>query len=121
MDNASAIFNLRKSLGLSLADFGTRIGVASKGRVSEIERGVIPCPQRVALNIEQLSAGAINAADLNDAVRAARSIPSDFNGHNDTVVEARTVLCATCELRTDDPATASCTFIDCPHSQRQAA
>lgn len=45
----------------------------------------------------------------------------DLDYSADTVVEARTVLCATCELRTDDPATASCTFIDCPHSQRQAA
>lgn len=116
MTTASAIFKLRKSLGLSLADFGTRIGVASKGRVSEIERGVIPCPQRVALKIEQLSAGTINAADLNDAVRAARAVTG-----NDVVTEARTVLCSTCELRTDDPATAGCTFIDCPHSQRQAA
>lgn len=115
METASPIFNLRKSLGLSLADFGKRIGVASKGRVSEIERGVIPCPQRIALKIEQLSAGKINAADLNDAVRAARAITDN------AAIEARTVLCATCELRTDDPATASCTFIDCPHSQREAA
>jgi hypothetical protein len=41
---------------------------------------------------------------------------------NDTAdVEARTVLCATCERRTDDLTTRSCTFVDCPHTQRQAA
>lgn len=66
--------------------------------------------------MRRLIAASGNAVTANDLI----GIPQQ-SIVNDTGVEARTVLCATCELRTDDPATAGCTYSDCPHSQRQAA
>lgn len=69
--------------------------------------------------MRRLIAASGNAVTANDLIGIPPVV--EFNGFNDVVTEARTVLCSTCELRTDDPATAGCTFIDCPHSQRQAA
>jgi len=63
---------LRAELGLSLEAFGALIGLASKGNVSILERGG-PCSLAVALAIEKLSAGRIDAADLNSDVALARA------------------------------------------------
>ena len=62
---------LRRELGLNQAEFARRIGLANKASVSLLERGG-PCSLPVALAIEALSEGRINAADLNEDVRAAR-------------------------------------------------
>lgn len=73
MDDASntSIAGLRKSLGLTLEEFAGRIGLKSKGQASEIER-TEKCSPEVALEIERLSAGTINASALNATVAAAR-------------------------------------------------
>ena len=63
---------LRAELGLTLSEFGALIGLASKGQVSQVEHGKFPCSLPVALEIERLSGGRIDAADLNDDVRKAR-------------------------------------------------
>lgn len=60
---------LRKDLGLSQEAFAVRIGLSSKGHVSQLERGEIKPSIRVALNIEKVSDGRISAADLNDDVK----------------------------------------------------
>lgn len=70
------IKDLRAEMGLSLEEFSERVGLNSRGRMSVIERENA-CSFRVALAIEAMSAGAdgvprINAADLNDDVKAAR-------------------------------------------------
>ena len=66
------IADLRRETGLTQSDFGLRVGVTNKTTMSMIERGALPCPVRVALAIEALSEGRIDAAGLNDDVRAAR-------------------------------------------------
>jgi transcriptional regulator with XRE-family HTH domain len=66
----SPVQSLRKALGLTLAEMGERCGI-SKSQMHEVERsGRASLP--VALRIEELSQGAIDAGDLNDDVRAAR-------------------------------------------------
>lgn len=59
-------------MGLTQADFAERIGLSNKATVSLIERGQIPCSLKVALAIEELSGGRIDAGAINDDVRAAR-------------------------------------------------
>lgn len=66
------ITELRKDhLKLSLEAFAAELGLSSKGQVSEIERGARPSV-RVALEIERLSEGAIDAATLNPDVARVR-------------------------------------------------
>jgi DNA-binding XRE family transcriptional regulator len=62
---------LRRELGLNQAEFALRIGLANKASVSLLERGG-PCSLPVALAIEALSNGRIDACALNEDVRAAR-------------------------------------------------
>ena len=63
---------LRRNLGLTQLEFGARIGLGNKASVSLLERGLIPCSLRIALAIEALSAGRIDAASLSDDVRMSR-------------------------------------------------
>lgn len=110
----------RKELGLSLEAFAARIGVASKGYVSKIERGVETPSVNVALAIEKLSDGRIDAGELNSDVKASRqSIPPE----NAPAVETpdRVIVCAVCEKRVDGSIPKSCTFVDCPHSSQSAS
>jgi len=65
------ISELRRELGLSLEEMSRRVGLNSRGRMSVIEREG-RCSFAVALAIEALSDGRINAGDLNDDVKAAR-------------------------------------------------
>jgi len=70
---ALSIAGLRAERGETLEEFGRAIGVGSKGRVSEIERGVLsPTPEQ-ALAIERLSGGRIDAAGLNALIAEARA------------------------------------------------
>lgn len=74
MDTAAETFTiaqLRAELGLSLEQFAERVGLQSRGRMSVIEREG-RCSLDVALAIEALSGGRIDAALLNDDVKAAR-------------------------------------------------
>lgn len=66
------IGDLRAELGMTLTQFGAAIGLSSKGQVSQVEHGKFPCSLSVALEIERLSGGRIDAARLNDDVRRAR-------------------------------------------------
>lgn len=54
------------------ADFAAALGLTSRSRASEIERGA-PVSLAVALRIEQLSGGRIPAHSLNGDVAAARA------------------------------------------------
>ncbi|MFC0684649.1 helix-turn-helix domain-containing protein [Novosphingobium clariflavum] len=65
------IADLRKDLGLSLEAFAQLIGLQSRGRMSVIEREN-RCSLSVALKIEELSEGRLDAGELSDEVRAAR-------------------------------------------------
>lgn len=62
---------LRRERGESGEEFGAVIGL-SKGKVSEMENGKFVPSVAVAVLVEELSGGRIDAADLNDDVRAAR-------------------------------------------------
>ena len=68
------IRDLRQELGLSLEAFAQQIGLASKSTVSDMERDN-RCSLPVALAIEKLSGGRIDAAALNADVAAARMNP----------------------------------------------
>jgi transcriptional regulator with XRE-family HTH domain len=75
MSELPSIRGLRDLLSLSLADFGARVGISSKGQMSDIENGKAPCGLKTALAIEALARGAnysIDAAQLNEDVRRAR-------------------------------------------------
>ena len=63
---------LRRERGETLEVFGAAIGVISRGRMSELERGLRAPTLAQALAIEELSEGRIDAAALNDDVRLAR-------------------------------------------------
>lgn len=66
----SPIRALRGAMGLTLAEMGKRCGI-SKSQMHEVERtGRASLP--VALAIEALSEGRIDAAELNEDVKAAR-------------------------------------------------
>jgi transcriptional regulator with XRE-family HTH domain len=82
----------RKRLGLSLEELALQLGLKanSKGFLSRIENGAVPCPLRMALQIERWSGGLVTAAELlagedrkllEDALeRAAASRPSPLSG-----------------------------------------
>lgn len=91
--------------------FAASIGLASKGNVSVIEREE-RCSLDVALAIEALSGGRIDAARLNADVAKARAVAEP---------DAHRVTCITCGERHDDPRTRACSFVDCPHAEREAA
>lgn len=67
---------LRKELGLSQEAFAVRVGLKSKGHVSTLER-TGAASLRVALEIERLSEGRINAADLNPDVALVRQFTAE--------------------------------------------
>ena len=84
----------RDGVGINQGEAGKIIGL-SPSKVSEIESGKRPISVKVALAIEELSAGSINAADLNDTVRAARSAMTaqrDGNFQNPEVIERINVV-----------------------------
>jgi len=72
---------LRSELGLTLAEMGERIGL-SKSQMHEVENSG-RASLRVALEIERLSGKRIDAATLNDDVRAARH-DADISGSDES-------------------------------------
>lgn len=76
------IADLRAELGLSLEQFAERVGLQSRGRMSVIEREG-RCSLDVALQIEALAEGRIDAADLNEDVKAARHGLGDTSARAD--------------------------------------
>lgn len=61
------IAELRKEMGLSLEAFAAEVGLKSKGQMQLIEKGASPSVA-VALRIEKLSDGRIQAAQLNPTI-----------------------------------------------------
>jgi transcriptional regulator with XRE-family HTH domain len=61
----------RTAAKMSGAALAEKLGI-SRGKVSELESGSFLPGVKVALAIEALSEGAINAGDLNEDVKAAR-------------------------------------------------
>lgn len=57
---------------MTLEQLAGQLGLRSKGHLSEIE-GSNRCASRIALAIEGLSGGAVDAASLNDDIAAARA------------------------------------------------
>lgn len=131
------IRELRLALQLDQIEFGVRIGLGekSKGRVSLIERGIVPVSQPVALAIEALSGGRIDAAVLNAEIAAARAgfqrvpVAANDTGFDEAADDAAAGeiedglvrTCFLCERRLDLPGVRDCTAVDCPHAAREAA
>lgn len=70
---AFSIADLRAELGLTQQEFGVRIGLRNKTSISLLESGKRPnCSASVAVAIEELSGGRIDAASLSEDVRIAR-------------------------------------------------
>lgn len=72
MQVAHPIRQLRERLGYNQVEFGALLGISSKGHVSELER-TGKCSVPVALKLEELSNGELNAAELNPDVALVRS------------------------------------------------
>jgi DNA-binding XRE family transcriptional regulator len=79
MDEQLTIEGLRRELGLTQTEFALKIGLANKASVSLLERGG-PCSLPVALAIEALSGGRIDAGELNEDVKASRHALLDSAG-----------------------------------------
>lgn len=73
MTKLFGIAELRKERGETLEEFGAIVGISSKGHMSVIERGERPCTVAVALKVEELSGGRIDAGAICDDVRASRA------------------------------------------------
>jgi hypothetical protein len=68
------IVALRNRLGLTQEEFGARIGLQTKGSVSLVERGLKSVSPEVAMAIEELAEGTIDASTLNPIVARARGV-----------------------------------------------
>lgn len=66
------IASFRAELGMSLEAFANLLGLKSKGQMSLIEAGKSSVSAAVALRLEELSGGRIDAASLNAVVAQAR-------------------------------------------------
>lgn len=66
------ISELRAELGDTLVEFAAKLGLAGKSSVSEMERDN-RCSLPVALRVEELSGGRIDAASICPDVAAARA------------------------------------------------
>lgn len=134
----SPIASLRRALGMTLVQMGQACGI-SKSQMHEVERtGRASLP--VALRLEQLSGGRIDAAALNDDVRAARHAQNikaaralvhgavacapqadgSDGADQGALADTRVIVCDVCERRVDDARPTACTFVDCPHSGQAA-
>jgi DNA-binding XRE family transcriptional regulator len=66
------VSELRSELGLTLEAFAPLVGLASKGSAHELEKAE-RASVKVALEVERLSRGRIDAAKLNDDVARSRA------------------------------------------------
>jgi len=131
------IRKLRCDMDLTVAQMAERLGLSSKGGFSMIENGKAPISQRLALAVETLTDGRIDAASLNAEIAAARAGFVRVADNENTTEGAPSVgadagegaseigelqrLCFACERRLDLPGIRDCTAVDCPHAQREAA
>jgi transcriptional regulator with XRE-family HTH domain len=73
----------RKSQGWTLKEMASRLGIQSRGRASELERGVIEWPTDLAIKMARLSDGALPVSalrpDLHDVrvLRPGESVVSE--------------------------------------------
>lgn len=67
------IAELRIDLGLTYEALAKALGLVSKGQAHGIETGRVKCSPRVALAVERLSEGRIQAGELNEDVALIRS------------------------------------------------
>lgn len=110
---------------MSGAALALALGI-SRGKVSELEKGAFLPGVKVALRLEELSGGLIDAAALNDDVAAARARPgwalseAEIDGLDGGTApapfETRVIVCDVCERQFGDGIPNACTFVDCPHS-----
>jgi DNA-binding transcriptional regulator YdaS (Cro superfamily) len=70
MAEPTPITNYRKDAGLTLEAFASLVG-KSKGHMHEVET-TMRCSSKLALDIERVTKGAINAASLNGDIAQAR-------------------------------------------------
>lgn len=134
MNSATAfkqIAALRAARGETLAQLALAAGISSKGRLSEMENGLVRPTVAQALTFERMGRECgieINAAELNADVAAARAgVLADLRTHeasssvDDDADDGRVILCSVCDLRVDGMVRNSCTFVDCPHVEALAA
>ena len=119
---ARAIHALRTDRNETGEQFGALIGL-SKGKVSELERGLFTPSVAVALRIEAVSNGTIDASDLSADVRAAREAITCGAAQSWGLGAplASGLICNTCERLASDPATRGCTTVGCGLHQQEAA
>lgn len=67
----------RKRVGISQDDLGIQLGLQSRGRVSELERGIVAWPTDLAIRMDRLSAGAVTVAELRPDLHDVRVIRPD--------------------------------------------
>lgn len=129
----------RTGAEMSGAALALALGI-SRGKLSDLENGKFVPGVKVALRLEELSGGRIDAGALNEDVRASRhsqniksarvlvhsamaGVPEgdDLSGTGeDALADTRVIVCDVCERRVDDGRPNACTFVDCPHSGRTA-
>ncbi len=105
---------------MSGAALALALGI-SRGKVSELEKGTFLPGVRVALRLEELSGGMIDAAALNDDVRAARhgQISQAAPAPDRAIDEEPVIVCAVCEKEV--VSSAPCPAHECPFVQVRAA
>jgi transcriptional regulator with XRE-family HTH domain len=79
---------LRAERGETLAQFARTLGISSKGRLSEMEKGLVRPTVAQAIAIERLSSGRINAAALNTNVAASRASVIDDQSEDGSWADA---------------------------------
>jgi hypothetical protein len=72
MAEPTPITNYRRDNGLTLEAFADLVG-KSKGHIHEVET-TMRCTAKLALDIERVTAGVIDAAVLNEEIAQARQI-----------------------------------------------
>lgn len=110
----------RVSADMSGAALALALGI-SRGKVSELEKGTFLPGAKVALRLEELSGGLIDASALNDDVRAARHglIKEDATSDDRTINDEPVIECAVCEKVVSQQL--SCPVDDCPFALSRAA
>lgn len=120
------IAELRAERGETLAQFALVVGIGSKGRLSEMEKGLVRPTVAQALAIEKLSGGRIDAAALNADVAASRK--KLCTDHAPPLSSARALTrsppptctrCPKCEEPRTEEDTGRCGFAGCPYAPPQ--
>jgi transcriptional regulator with XRE-family HTH domain len=89
MANTFTISDLRNEMGVTQTEFAIRLGLSAGGKptVSLWETGAREVSFDAALKIEELSAGRIDAAQLNAQVARARAVGTSDHRDGSSVVD----------------------------------